>query len=61
LDYDQACLQFASPPSSFAASTVQSADFCDEPRLVTHVDDATIAALTDLYRETLPPTAILDR
>jgi SAM-dependent methyltransferase len=30
-------------------------DFYAEPRLVTHIDDATIAALTELYRELLPP------
>jgi SAM-dependent methyltransferase len=30
------------------------AAFYAEPRLVTHIDDATIAALTQLYRETLP-------
>ncbi|HSG87646.1 MAG TPA: methyltransferase domain-containing protein [Pseudomonadales bacterium] len=31
------------------------ADFYAGPRLVTHIDDATIAALTDFYRECLPP------
>jgi SAM-dependent methyltransferase len=37
------------------------ADFYAEPRLVTHIDDATIAALTAFYREALPPGgAILD-
>jgi len=37
------------------------ADFYVEPRLVTHIDDATIAALTQLYREMLPAGgAILD-
>ena len=31
------------------------------PRLVTHIDDATIAALTQVYRERLPPSAaVLD-
>jgi SAM-dependent methyltransferase len=35
--------------------------FYAAPRLVNHVDDATIAALTDYYREVLPPGAeILD-
>ncbi|MDX2171030.1 MAG: methyltransferase domain-containing protein [Deltaproteobacteria bacterium] len=35
--------------------------FYAEPRLVTHIDDATIAALTQLYRELLPAGgAILD-
>jgi SAM-dependent methyltransferase len=37
------------------------ADFYAAPRLVTHIDDATIAALTAVYRETLPAgAAILD-
>src|SRR5438552_10036800 len=37
------------------------AEFYVEPRLVTHIDDATIAALTQFYRETLPARgAILD-
>ena len=36
-------------------------EFYAEPRLVTHIDDATIAALTELYREMLPAGgAILD-
>jgi len=35
--------------------------FYAAPRLVNHIDDATIAALTDYYREALPPGgAILD-
>lgn len=29
-------------------------DFYREPRFVTHIDDATIAALTQLYRELIP-------
>lgn len=37
------------------------ADFYSVPRLVTHIDDTTIAALTQLYREVLPAGgAILD-
>jgi SAM-dependent methyltransferase len=37
------------------------ADFYAQPRLVTHIDDATIAALTQLYREQLPAGgALLD-
>jgi SAM-dependent methyltransferase len=37
------------------------AEFYTAPRLVTHIDDSTIAALTQLYRETLPPGgALLD-
>ena len=33
--------------------------FYDAPRLVTHIDDAAIAALTDFYREVLPPNGVL--
>jgi len=37
------------------------AEFYELPRFVTHIDDATIAALTALYRERIPPGAsILD-
>jgi SAM-dependent methyltransferase len=37
------------------------AEFYREPRFVTHIDDATIAALTQLYRELIPSgTAVLD-
>ena len=42
------------------ANLVRRADESDDalfygtPRLVTHIDDATIAALTDFYRETIP-------
>jgi SAM-dependent methyltransferase len=37
------------------------AHFYAEPRLVTHIDDATIAALTNVYREVLPVAgAVLD-
>jgi SAM-dependent methyltransferase len=37
------------------------AEFYREPRFVTHIDDATIAALTQVYREVLQPgAAILD-
>ena len=32
-------------------------DFYAMPRLVTHIDDATIAALTALYRERIPAGA----
>lgn len=35
------------------------AEFYVEPRLVTHIDDATIAALTAFYGERLPPDADL--
>ncbi len=33
--------------------------FYEQPRFVTHIDDATIAALTDFYRERLAPGARL--
>ena len=37
------------------------ADFYREPRLVTHIDDTTIAALTAFYEEFLPPgSCVLD-
>lgn len=36
-------------------------DFYREPRLVTHIDDATIVALTEVYRELVPAGAhVLD-
>lgn len=35
------------------------ADFYAFPRLVTHIDDAAIAALTGLYRSILPPGGVL--
>lgn len=36
-------------------------NFYREPRLVTHIDDATIAALTQVYRESIPAGAdVLD-
>ena len=35
--------------------------FYEQPRLVTHIDDATIAALTQVYRELIPPgSRVLD-
>ncbi len=37
------------------------ADFYAQPRLVTHIDDAAVAAVTQAYREALPPGgALLD-
>src|SRR5258708_3636878 len=37
------------------------ADFYDQPRFVTHIDDGAIAAVTQVYRQTLPPGgAVLD-
>jgi len=50
------------PPELFRRMD-ESADahFYAVPRLVAHIDDATIAALTQLYRELLPPGgAVLD-
>ena len=50
-------------PPHFFLREDSSADrfFYAAPRLVTHIDDATIEALTGLYRETLAPgTRILD-
>ena len=50
------------PPDFFRRLDESSdAEFYRQPRLVTHIDDATIAALTDYYREVLPPGgAVLD-
>ena len=43
------------PPGAFAKEDAgDDADFYAEARLVTHIDDAAIAALTDLYRQVLP-------
>jgi SAM-dependent methyltransferase len=50
------------PPELFARVD-ESADslFYGEPRFALHIDDATIAALTELYREELPPSCrVLD-
>ena len=50
-------------PERFFAREDESADarFYRQPRLVTHIDDATIAALTDFYAEFLPPkSSVLD-
>ena len=51
------------PPEVLYRRVDETADelFYSQPRMVTHIDDATIAALTDFYREFLPPGAdILD-
>jgi SAM-dependent methyltransferase len=44
-------------PAHFFARLDESPDaaFYTEPRLVLHVDEATVAALTQAYREELPP------
>ena len=50
-------------PRELFARQDETADalFYREPRLVTHIDDATIAALTDYYRTFLPDGAdVLD-
>lgn len=50
------------PPHFFQREDT-SADrfFYESPRLVTHIDDATIEALTGLYRDTVPPgSRVLD-
>ncbi|MDG2304174.1 MAG: methyltransferase domain-containing protein [Candidatus Binatia bacterium] len=56
-----------SDPSELAPHLVRRSDesddrrFYQQPRLVTHVDDATIAALTKVYRDRIPAGAsILD-
>jgi SAM-dependent methyltransferase len=50
------------PPTLFRRlDESPDADFYAIPRLVTHIDDATIAALTALYRERIPAGArVLD-
>ena len=50
-------------PSNWFArfDTSSDHDFYTQPRFVTHIDDAAIAAVTALYRQFLPPNgAILD-
>jgi ubiquinone/menaquinone biosynthesis C-methylase UbiE len=43
------------PPNAFDKwDTDDDAVFYQQPRLVTHIDDAAIAALTEFYRVTLP-------
>jgi hypothetical protein len=50
------------PPANFRRIDESTdADFYRSPRLVTHIDDAAIAAVTQVYREILPKGgAILD-
>ena len=44
------------PPDAFRkADPSRDALFYAQPRFVTHIDDAAVAAVTALYRETLPP------
>jgi SAM-dependent methyltransferase len=48
------------PPHAFTkADTGDDAAFYAQPRLVTHIDDAAIAALTDFYRQGLPPGGVI--
>ena len=48
------------PPEFFRRVDESSdAEFYAQPRLVTHIDDATIAALTQLYREVLPAGSVI--
>jgi SAM-dependent methyltransferase len=50
------------PKAAFdKADPSPDAEFYEFPRFVTHIDDAAIAAVTRVYRETLPPGgALLD-
>jgi SAM-dependent methyltransferase len=50
------------PPGAFdKADPSPDAGFYDFPRFVTHIDDAAIAAVTQVYRDTLPAGgAVLD-
>jgi SAM-dependent methyltransferase len=50
------------PPAAFdKADPSPDAAFYAQPRFVTHIDDAAIAAVTQAYRELLPPDgAVLD-
>ena len=50
------------PADAFAkADPSPDGDFYEQPRFVTHIDDAAIATVTRLYREILPPGgAVLD-
>lgn len=53
---------FGSPEEAFRrADETPDEEFYRAPRLVTHIDDRAIAAVTQLYREHFPPNgAILD-
>lgn len=50
------------PPEFFErVDDAPDGQFYSEPRFVTHIDDATIGALTAFYRELIPPgAAVLD-
>lgn len=48
------------PPDAFAKEdTEDDAAFYAAPRLVTHIDDAAITALTGFYRGVLPPGGVI--
>ena len=48
------------PPTAFTrVDEGDDASFYAPPRLVTHIDEYAIAALTTFYRKILPPNAIL--
>jgi len=48
------------PPGAFEkADTSDDTRFYAQPRLVTHIDDAAIAAVTALYSEVLPPGGVV--
>ena len=48
------------PPGAFAKQDPTSdLDFYADARLVTHIDERAIAALTDCYRRTLPPGGVI--
>ena len=50
----------AYPPEYFdKQDPTDDALFYAQPRLVNHIDDAAIAALTDLYRELLPENGVI--
>src|SRR6266403_1051364 len=48
------------PPGAFAKLDAEEDELCYEPpRLVVHIDDGAIAALTELYRAILPAGGVL--
>jgi hypothetical protein len=48
------------PPGAFAKEDAgDDADFYAPARLVTHIDEAAIAALTGFYRQVLPPGGVI--
>ncbi|HEY1299431.1 MAG TPA: methyltransferase domain-containing protein [Stellaceae bacterium] len=48
------------PAGAFAKlDTEEDELFYEEPRLVLHIDEGAVAALTQLYREVLPPGGVL--